>query len=186
MLPQKNLTPIEIGRKRYEMGFMDKLGATLATKYGEVTEGKHKGCIVALGNPPEQKVSTTDKFTQIIFLENKETMGRYNIGSEAKTLHFVKNDHDSATVIIDFADGESCTILLSTPKEDSGVASILKKNFGLKSATKVNADGSTETNSAVKYRNIMVFLLSFRETFSDEDTEKVYTCLKGYGLIEDK
>lgn len=168
------------------MGFMEKLGATLATKYGEVTEGKHRGCTVALGNPPDKKVTTTNKFTQIIFLENKETMGRYDIGTQAKTLHFINCDHDTVTVVIDFADGESSTILLSTPKEDSGVVSLLKKNFGLKSATKVNNDGTSETDNNVKYHNIKVFLLSFVDTFGDDDLNKVHAYLKELGILENK
>ncbi len=167
------------------MGFMEKLGATIATKYGSVTEGKHKDCLVALGNPPDQKVTTSNKFTQIIFLENKETMGRYDIGIEAKALRILANDADSCTVAIDFADGESCTIVLTTPKEDNAAVSLLKKNFGLKSATKVNANGTTETDNSVKYHNIKTFLLTFIDNYAnDDEMMKVHAYLKGLGLLK--
>ena len=166
------------------MGFMEKLGATLATKYGEVTEGRHEGCVVALGNPPDKKVSATNKFTQIIFLEDKETKGRYDIGSQAKALHFVESDHDSVTVVIDFADGDSSTIVLSTPKEDSGVVSLIKGQLGLKSATKVNKDGTTQTDNDVKYHNIKTFLLTFVDNYAGDDVIKVRDYLDSIGLLK--
>ncbi len=164
------------------MGFMEKLGATLATKYGEVTEGKHKGCTVALGNPPDKKVTTSNTFSQIIFLENKETMGRYDIGEQAKTLKCLGKNDESLLVEILFNDGESSTIRLTTAKEDNAAVSILKKNFGLKSATKVNDNGTTATDNAVKYHNIKVFLETFYLVCEEVEQAKIVTYLKELGI----
>ncbi len=165
---------------------MEKLGATLATKYGNVTEGKHKGNQVALGNDPSNKVTTVDKFTQIIFLDGKETTGRYNIGSEATMLHYVDSTDDIVTVSLDFADGESCTIELTTPKDDKFIVALLKKQIGLKSNTQINSDGTTEQNNDNKYHHIRTFIFTFVDHIDKESEQKFIAFLKAHNMWDAK
>ena len=100
------------------MGFFDnilkKVGASLATRYGKVSAGKYEGCSIALGNPPKEKVSAADSFSQMIFLKENEEVVRLNIAEEiedvayTETIQFPATGADGYRCTITFADGDTC------------------------------------------------------------------------------
>lgn len=110
------------------MGFMEQAAAKLSTKYGTVAEGKHKGCQIALGNDPSQKVELTDGFSQIIFVDGTEEKGRYNIAGGFQKIEILSSDEKGLQMKLNFADGEMCSFLLETAaaKKESVVVSIMK------------------------------------------------------------
>lgn len=99
------------------MGFFDKVlskvGATLATKYGSVADGKYAGCMIALGNAPTEKVSVTNSFSQIIFLNENNEIARYNISDildikYLETITFPATGQNGYRCQITFPTGETC------------------------------------------------------------------------------
>ena len=100
------------------MGFFDnilkKVGASLATRYGKVSAGKYEGCNIALGNPPKEKVSVADSFSQMIFLKENEEVARLNIAEEidevayTETIQFPATGANGYRCTITFADGDTC------------------------------------------------------------------------------
>ncbi len=100
------------------MGFFDnlmkKVGASLATRYGEISSGKHEGCSIVLGNPPKAKVSTVDFFSQMIFLKENEEVARFNIADDIEDIAYIETILFPATgqegyrCEITFADGDTC------------------------------------------------------------------------------
>lgn len=93
------------------MGFFDKVlskvGAALATRYGLVVGGQYAGCKIALGNPPTEKVSVANSFSQIIFLHENEEIARYNI-REIINIEFL----ETITFPESGSKGYRCTITL--------------------------------------------------------------------------
>jgi len=139
------------------MGFMQKVGATLATKYGVVTGGKHEGCQVAMGNPPEKKVETAHSFSQIIFVEGNEEKGRYNI---TKLRMVVNGQNEQAVQMrILFNESEFCDFDLLLHKEDNVGVKLLKSFFGQKGG----ANATPQQQQELKFHNMLVF---FRNTFA--------------------
>lgn len=111
------------------MGFMDKLnkkleefGASMATKYGVVVDGQYEKCSIALGNPPKKKVETADSFSQIIFIQEKETKGRLDINEGIldleykETIQFPATGADGYRCKITFFNGDTCTVDLFPSK----------------------------------------------------------------------
>lgn len=100
------------------MGFFDKImkkvGATLATRYGVVSGGKYEGCKIAMGNPPTEKVTAANSFSQMIFLKENEEVARLNIAREiidvayTETIQFPETGADGYRCTITFADGDTC------------------------------------------------------------------------------
>ena len=138
------------------MGFMEKVGATIATKYGTVIGGKHEGTIVALGNDPGKKVETTDRFTQIIFLEGTEEKGRYDIIESFSSLDISEETDEGLKVVGTFRNGESFTLLLEWKKEDGIAKGLFKTLIGAK-----KVDATPEELAEKKYRPIKVFTQMF-------------------------
>lgn len=136
------------------MGFMEKLGATLSTKYGVVTSGKHGGCQIAMGNPPNKKVDVSYSFDQIIFVMEKEEQGRYDIKTDIKCLHVMGDDEKGVQMQMLFANDDYCEFTLRfTPPENKAVK--LLKTFG---------GGNPGPQTAEqKFHNMIVF---FRNTFA--------------------
>lgn len=83
------------------MGFLDnvlkKVGAALATIYGEVSSGEYNGCRIALGNPPKEKVSVAYSFSQMIFLKDKEEVARLNIATDIVDIEYIETIQFPAT-----------------------------------------------------------------------------------------
>lgn len=100
------------------MGFLDnflkKLGASLATRYGIINDGKFADCEIVLGNPPKEKVSTANSFSQIIFLKDKEEAARFNIKKDIEDIEYLETITFKATgnegyrCKITFPDGSTC------------------------------------------------------------------------------
>lgn len=156
------------------MGFMEKLGATLATKYGVVTDGKHKDCQVAMGNDPQKKVETSYSFSQIIFVEGNEEKGRYDItglimavrGQNEKgvQLRVYYNQDEYSDIDLQFAAPEN-------------VALKLLKTFG-------GAKSGPQTPEQ-KFHNILVF---FRNTFAcmrSQDIDFFENYFGSNGVLDD-
>lgn len=99
------------------MGILDKVlskvGTALATRYGCVASGKYAGCDIALGNPPTEKVSVANSFSQIIFIKDKEEKGRHNIKDIVhieylETIQFPATGNNGYRCKIAFPDGNTC------------------------------------------------------------------------------
>ena len=112
------------------MGFFDniltKVGAVIATKYGTVMSGRHEGCAVALGNPPNEKVSVANKMTQIVFVSGTEEKGRYFIEGEIKSLEKLHYDKEGNKYRLTFVTGETCDMEMYSDK----LASICRSMSG--------------------------------------------------------
>lgn len=133
------------------MGFMEKAAATLATKYGVVTQGQYQGCQIALGNPPDKKVATSTSFTQIIFVDGNEEKGRYDI---VKLRMSVKGHNDKGVqMAVLFSDGKTCQFDLLLKQEDKFWVKILKTFLGQKGGFNDNA----EQQQNLKFHNMVVF-----------------------------
>ncbi len=93
------------------MGFFDKVlskvGAALATRYGSVVSGKYAGCKIVLGNPPTEKVSVANSFSQIIFLSENEEKGRYNIINDIEDITYVSTSDKGYHCVLTFSNGET-------------------------------------------------------------------------------
>ena len=135
------------------MGFMEKLGATLATKYGVVTTGKHGGCQIAMGNPPNKKVETSYSFEQIIFVMEKEEQGRYNIVDDLKCIHVMGNDDKGVQMQMLFSNDDYCEFTLRFTPPENKVVKLLKS---------FNGGNSGPQTAEQKFHNMIVF---FRNTF---------------------
>ncbi len=105
--------------------------AKISTKYGTVTEGKHSGTQVALGNDPNgEKVSTSYSalmFEQIIFVEGSEEKGRYNILEDFDDMTVIKSTPDNMLVNLAFKSGENAVIDVGTEKESKGIMGYIRK-----------------------------------------------------------
>lgn len=139
------------------MGMMEKVAATLATKYGVVTGGKHEGCQIAMGNPPDAKVQTAYSFSQIIFVDGNEEKGRYDI----KTLRLQKLGHNDQGVQmrIFFNEKEACQFDLLLRQEDKFWVKLLKTFMGQKGG----AQDSAQDQKNLKFHNMVVF---FQQTLA--------------------
>lgn len=136
------------------MGFMEKVGAKLATKYGTVYKGRHNGCQVALGNPPDKKVELSNSFSQIIFVDGTEEKGRYNILEDIGGMSLLSYDDKAFQLAIVFKDEEHCFFNLEIRQEDKPVAGLLKGFLGQKNTT----NASPQEKLELQYRGVKVFL----------------------------
>lgn len=136
------------------MGFMEKVGAKLATKYGTVYKGKHNGCQVALGNPPDKKVELSNSFSQIIFIDGNEEKGRYDILEDIGGMSLLSYDDRAYQVALIFKDEEHCFFNLEIRQEDKPVAGLLKGFLGQKNTTTASPTEKME----LQYRGVKVFL----------------------------
>ena len=102
--------------------FLKKLGTKLATRYGWVPSGKYSECHIALGNPPKQKVSSANSFSQIIFIKEDEEVARMNISTDIidieyiETIKFPQTGNDGYRCTITSPDGETCDVDLFPSK----------------------------------------------------------------------
>lgn len=136
------------------MGFMEKVGAKLATKYGTVYKGKHAGCQVALGNPPNKKVEFSNGFSQIIFVEGAEEKGRYDIVQDVGGISLMSYDEKAFQLAIVFKNEEHCFFNLEIRQEDTPVAGMIKGFLGQKNTV----SASPQEKMELQYRGVKVFL----------------------------
>ena len=111
---------------------MEQAAASLATKYGVVSEGKYEGCKIALGNPPDEKVTTANTFSQIIFVDGKEEAGRYNI-TDLRIASLGETEKGIELVIFFNQDEKSIfTLAKKEQSDDSFIVTLLKSFIGPK------------------------------------------------------
>lgn len=93
------------------MGFLDKVlkkvGTSLATRYGVIASGEYNGFKLALGNPPEKKVSSANSASQIIILNENDEVARFNIEEDVKEVNYLETIKFPATG----SDGYRCDII---------------------------------------------------------------------------
>ena len=152
------------------MGFMEKLGATLATKYGVVTAGKYAGCQIALGNPPDKKVSVSYSFDQIIFVMEKEEQGRFSIEKDVRCFHVLNDDDQGVHMQLLFENEDYCEFILRFTPAENAVVKTLKAFGGGK--TGPQTPEQKFHNMIVFFRNAFVKMLSsdilfFEKYFGD-------------------
>lgn len=133
------------------MGFMEKAAATLATKYGIVTGGKYEGCQIAMGNPPDKKVTTANTFSQIIFVEGNEEKGRYDILNVR--LAMTGSNDKGVQMAVRFPDGQISQFDLLLRQEDKFGVKILKTFLGQKGGFNDKAQDAQN----LKFHNMVVF-----------------------------
>lgn len=139
------------------MAFMEKVAATLATKYGVVTSGKYEGCQIAMGNPPDKKVTTANSFSQIIFVDGNEEKGRFDIVKVRMLMH--GNNEKGVQMSVKLPDGDICQFDLLLKQEDKVAVKILKTFLGQKGGVK----DSAQDQKKLKFHNMVVF---FNNTFA--------------------
>ena len=155
------------------MGFMEKAAATLATKYGIVTDGQYKGCQIALGNPPDKKVSAAYSFTQVIFVDGNEEKGRYDI---LKLRMSVKGHNDKGVQMsLLFPDGKTCQFDLLLKPEDKFAVKILKIFLSPKK------NDSPQDQKNAKFHNMVVFFNNTALVMNSQDVD----FFEGYFLDND-
>ena len=137
------------------MGFMEQAAASLATKYGTVSEGKYEGCKIAMGNPPDKKVEAAYSFSQIIFVDGKEEAGRHDIST--LRISVLGKNEDGIQLVIFFSETERSIFTLELKKkgDESFIASLLKAFIGPKR--------TPEQEHEAIYHNMVIF---FRQTFA--------------------
>lgn len=142
---------------------MQKIAAKLATKYGEVTKGKHKGCQVALGNDPNpnKKVEGSDNYTQIIFVEEDAEKGRYDI-EDLKEVAHVGATEDAIQVKIVFENDDECVFDLKILPDDKFPMTLVKPLL-------MKEEPISEKTPNNKYRRVYVFFLCVMGRLSYEE-----------------
>ncbi len=107
------------------MGFFDKVlskvGATLATRYASVVNGKFVGCNISLGNPPHEKISVANSFSQVIFLKGNEEMGRYNIATDLEDIEYLGTSELGYRCTLTFTNAETSEFDLTKEKAKASV-----------------------------------------------------------------
>jgi len=162
------------------MGFMEQVAATLATKYGVVTSGKFEGCQIAMGNPPEKKVTTSNSFSQIIFVDGNEEKGRYEIDRVLMLKH--GNDDKGVQMSFRLEDGTICEFDLLLRQEDKFLVKLLKTFLGQKGGYKGDSAAAMQQNEKeLKFHNMVVF---FQNTFGCMDNSAV-DFFEGYFMDND-
>lgn len=162
------------------MGFMEKVGATIATKYGTVSEGKYEGTLVALGNDPSKKIATSYSFEQIIFLDGTEEKGRHNIKEDIKGISITSETENGLKVVGLFNDDEHFVFELEWKKEDNFAVGLLKTFLGAK-----KADATEQEKAESKYRPIKVFVDSVFSKLSPDSAEFLLKFYQKHNILDD-
>ena len=163
------------------MGFMDKVGAKIATKYGTVTRGKHAGCQIALGNPPTKAVETSYGFSQIIFVEGATEKGRYDIVEDLAGFAVLGHDERAIQIMLMFMDEQTCEFNLEIRQKDKVVAGLVKGFLGQKTTSNMTPEEALEQ----QYRGVKVFLKNTAVKFLAKDLEFFRDYLSGLGILDD-
>ena len=161
------------------MGFMEKVGATLATKYGTVTDGIYKGTQVALGNEPNKKVEFTDKFTQILFLDGTDEKGRHDIEKDIMGVSIVSESENGLSVEVLFHNNEHLTFILEWKKDDTFAKGLVKQFLGAK---KVNQT-EQEINEN-KYHPIKTFVFSVWPKLTSDSVDFLQNFYQNHSILD--
>ena len=162
------------------MGFMDRVGAKIATKYGVVTSGRHAACQVALGNPPGKAVETAGGFKQIIFVEGASEKGRYDIINDLAGFALLGHDERAFQVMLMFRDKETCEFNLEIRQPDKAVAGLVKGFLGQKTTSNMSPQEALEQ----QYRGVKVFLQNTALKFVPDDLKVFRDHLNELGILD--
>lgn len=166
------------------MGFMEQAAAKLARKFGTVSAGKHEGCQIALGNDPSKKVEATYSFSQIIFLQDTEEKGRYNLDSDVKGMAILGVEEDGLQIKMLFADNEECDFLLETAakkeKEEKFWVSMIKTLLGQK-----KTDLTPEQKRMENVKNLKIFMQSTMHLLVESSLDLLEEFYKQNDVMED-
>lgn len=160
------------------MGIMENIGATIATKYGTVTEGKHAGTVVALGNDPLTKAGFTHTFSQIIFLDGTVEKGRYNINESFTGVKIIEETAKGYKILGVFKDDEHFILELELKKDDTMAVGLIKTFLGTKK-------DKPEDKAENKYRPLKVFTLSFIDKLSPDTAEFLIALYEKNGILDE-
>ncbi len=164
------------------MGIMEKVGAKIATKYGIVTQGKHSGCQIALGNEPGKKVEVANHFEQIIFVDGTEEKGRYDIIRDICGLVMCSHDERYFQFMLLFANDEKLEFNLEIRQEDKPVTGMLKNLLGQKTTM-----GSSEAEKMeLQYRGVKVFVQSVGIRMVARDLRFFRDLFQEKGILDEK
>ena len=162
------------------MGFMEKAAAKIATKYGTVTRGRHNGCKIALGNPPDKKVTTSHSFSQIIFVEGSEEKGRYDIIEDLVGMSILSQDDRCFQFLLMFKDEQTCEFNLDIRQEDKPVAGLLKSFLGQKNTVNATAEEKLE----LQYRGVKVFVQNAGIRMMPKDLRMFKAYFDNLGILD--
>lgn len=163
------------------MGFMEKAAAKIATKYGTVTRGRHNGCKIALGNPPDKKVTTSYSFSQIIFVEGSDEKGRYNILEDLIGMSVLSHDDKCFQFLMMFKDEQTCEFNLDIRQEDKPMAGLLKGFLG----QKTTANATPEEKLEMQYRGVKVFIQNVGIRMMPKDLRMFKAYFENLGILDD-
>ncbi len=158
------------------MGFGEKLGAKLATKYGTVTSGKFKGCQIALGNPPDKAVTASYSFSQIIFVDGSDEKGRYNMIDVRMLVH--GKDDKCVKMSVMLEKDEICEFDLLLKQEENFGTKLLK-GF-LSGGNKGNGNENKE-----KFHNMVVFFQNVMPVLIPKDVDFFEEYFQANGVLDD-
>lgn len=162
------------------MGFMNKIGAKIATKYGTVTQGRHAACQIALGNPPGKAVETAGVFKQIIFVEGSDEKGRYDIVKDLVGFAVLGHDDRAIQIMLMFTDKQTCEFNLEIRQKDKAVAGMVKGFLGQKTTSNMSPQEALEQ----QYRGVKVFLQNTVLKFPPEDLKFFRNYLSDLGILD--
>lgn len=167
-------------RRKEIMGFMQKVVATIATKYGVVTEGKYEGAVIALGNDPNGKVEKATQFKQIIFIEGNEEKARFNIDEDIKILSITGETENGLSVVGLFSDDERFALEVKWKKDVPKavkIASIMGSVF---------TNGMyIEQSDEEKYHNIKVFMYTVVGKLSPDSLQFLLDFYKQHNILDE-
>ncbi len=161
------------------MGFMEKVAATLATKYGVVTSGKFEGCQIAMGNPPDKKVEAAYSFSQIIFVEGNEEKGRYDIDKMMMLMH--GHDDKGVKMSLRLPEGDICEFDLLLRQEDKFWVKLLKTFMGQKGGLNDKAQDAKE----LTFHNMIVFFQNAFGCMSNKEIDFFEAYFAENGVLDD-
>lgn len=168
------------------MGIKEKIGATIATKYGTVIEGKHKGTVVALGigsgDEASTKVEFVDGFNQIVFFDGTKEKARYGIDKNfgLAAINILEKTDNGIKVKAAFNDEQYFIFELEWKKEDSFIVDLIKKLLGFK-----KVDESKTEKAESKYRPIKVFMGAFYTKLSPETAQFLLSFYEKHNILDD-
>ncbi|MBR6514915.1 MAG: hypothetical protein IKT46_08805 [Clostridia bacterium] len=165
------------------MGFLQKVAAKVATKYGTVSEGEYKGCEVALGNPPEKKIERANSFCQIIFVDGTEEKGRLFLSRDGniRCINVCEISETGIELCIEYHDFKTSKFTIPVKKEDSTGAMAAKMLLGMKPVI----GGDSEYAIAMKYRKVFVFFLNTMDLFDSLSLRQLYALFDEKKILKD-
>ena len=106
---------------------MQWLLCLISTKYGQVKDGKYKGCGMGLGSD-DKGVSTDVNWTKLHFIKGTKMIAEVRIET-LKSYKILCQTVKATTIVLTFADDEKCTVEL--PALDANGKPFVNDRVGL-------------------------------------------------------